>query len=190
MFDYNNIIKDENPDLRKICKDVKIPLEKEDIETLKQMSDYLKLGYEEDAREKYNIRPGVGIAAPQIDVLKRMFVLMAFDEKDVLYHFGVINPKIISESVEMCYLENGEGCLSVTDEHKGYIHRPKRIKAKFYCYDFEKDECFLVTEKFKGYISIVFQHEYDHLDGKLFFDHINKDNPFYVPENSGPIVFK
>ena len=45
-------------------------------------------------------------------------------------------------------------------------------------------------EVLKNYIAVVFQHEYDHLNGILFYDHINKDNPMYVPENSTPIKFK
>ena len=46
-----------------------------------------------------------------------------------------------------------------------------------------------VTLRLKGYIAIVFQHEYDHLLGTLFVDRINKENPFFIPENSKPIVF-
>ena len=57
-------------------------------------------------------------------------------------------------------------------------------------YDFEKNEFVLKTISFSGYLAVVFQHEYDHLNGILFYDHINKENPFFVPENSKPIKFE
>lgn len=190
MLCYNDIIKEENKDLRKKSADVKMPLSEEDINTLNQINDYLVKGYEDDAFKKYNIRPGVGLAAVQIGVLKKMFVILLIDEKGVEYHFGVINPKILSTSEELTYLSGGEGCLSVDRSVTGLIHRPKRIKVHFYCYDFEKKEGYEVTTKFKNYISIVFQHEYDHLSGILFIDKINKENPMFVPENSSPIVFE
>lgn len=190
MIDYNkDIIKEDNLDLRKKSVDVVLPLSKEDEETLLKMNEYLELGYDEKAVKKYNIRPGVGLAAPQIDVLKKMFVILAFDENEELHHYGVINPKIVSESIALTYLPGGEGCLSVDRTVKGYIHRPKKIKANCYIYDFETKEVFEATLKLKNYIAIVFQHEYDHLFGTLFVDRINKENPFYVPEESTPIKF-
>lgn len=191
MLNYNDIIKENNPDLRVKCEPVSIPLSKEDEETILLMNEYLVKGYEEDAEKKYNIRPGVGIAAPQIDVLKRFFVICAYDEAGVLYNFGVVNPKILSYSEELTYLPTGEGCLSVDRVASGLIHRAKRIKVQFDCYDFEDNtltpNC---TAKFKGYIAVVFQHEYDHLQGILFFDRINKEQPMFVPENSTPIKFE
>ena len=164
-------------------------LSKEDEKTLLDMNEYLINGYDDEFIKTHDIRPGVGIAAPQIDVLKKMFVILAYDEKDRLHHYGVINPKIISSSVEMCYLPTGEGCLSVDRPTKGLIHRHKRITANCYLYDFETGNVNKTTLKLKDYIAIVFQHEYDHLFGTLFVDRINKANPFYVPENSSKIVF-
>ena len=189
MLNYNCIIKEDHSDIRKFSEDVKLPLSKEDEDILLSMNEYLELGYDPEAVEKYDIRPGVGLAAPQINVLKNMFVICAYDEEDTLFHFGVINPKIISHSEELTYLPMGEGCLSVTEENKGLVHRAKRIKVKFDLYDFESKEITSVTAKFKNYIAIVFQHEYDHLFGKLFIDRINKENPMHVPLNSSPIVF-
>ena len=103
--------------------------------------------------------------------------------------YGVINPKIISHSEELTYLPGGEGCLSVDREVQGLIHRPKKITVEFDNYDFETGKISHIKLRLKGYISVVFQHENDHLYGKLFFDHINKDMPLYVPENSKPIRF-
>lgn len=190
MITYNDIIKEDNLDLRKKCEDVELPLSKEDEETLISMNEYLVNGYDEKLAKKYNIRPGVGLAAPQIDVLKKMFAICAYDEHGELYNFGVINPKIISESVALTYLPSGEGCLSVDRVVQGLIHRPKRIKVSTYIYDFDTKEVYSCELKLKDYIAVVFQHEFDHLSGKLFIDHINKDNPFFIPENSTPIKFE
>ena len=190
MLNYNCIIKEDHLDIRKTSEDVKLPLTNEDRNTLLDMYEYLINGYDEELAKKLNIRPGVGIAAPQIDVLKKMFVIVAYDEHDELHEYGVINPKIISHSEELTYLETGEGCLSVCDIHKGYIHRYKKIKVRSYIYDFLKGTFTQDVMELKGYLAVVFQHEYDHLFGTLFYDRINKENPFYIPNNSHPVKFK
>ena len=100
----------------------------------------------------------------------------------------MVNPKLVSYSDELTYLEGGEGCLSVTRETKGYIHRSKRVTVDTYLY--YEGKLKKVTLRLKGYLAIIFQHEFDHLNGVLFVDHINKENPFYVPSNSSPVVFK
>ena len=190
MIKYSDIIKEDNLDLRVKCSEVKLPLSKEDEETLLKMNEYLEAGYDDKLVKKYDIKPGVGLAAPQIDVLKRMFVILAFDENEELHHYGVINPKIISQSVAQTYLPSGEGCLSVDRNVEGLVHRAKKITVSSYIYDFESKEVFASQFKLKDYIAIVFQHEYDHLNGILFIDRINKENPFFVPENSTPIKFQ
>ncbi|MDD3171814.1 MAG: peptide deformylase [Bacilli bacterium] len=190
MLLYKDIIKEENLDLRKKSIPVELPISEEDLETLSKLDEYLWNSYDDEMLEKYNIRPGVGLAAPQIDVLKQMFVIIAYDEKGEFHHYCVINPKIISHSEELTYLEGGEGCLSVDREVKGLVHRPKKIKASVYLYDFETNEMTKTTLKLEGYLAVVFQHEYDHLYGKMFFDRINKENPFFIPENSHPVILK
>ncbi|MDD3171154.1 MAG: peptide deformylase [Bacilli bacterium] len=190
MLLYKDIIKEENLDLRKKSAPVELPISKDDLETLSKLDEYLWNSYDDEMLEKYNIRPGVGLAAPQIDVLKQMFVIIAYDEEGEFHHYCVINPKIISHSEELTYLEGGEGCLSVDREVKGLVHRPKKIKALVHLYDFETNELTKTTLKLEGYIAVVFQHEYDHLYGKLFFDRINKENPFFIPENSHPVILK
>lgn len=190
MLTYKDIVKDGANVLREKCVDVTIPFSNEDLKHLEDMDDYLANSYDEKLCKKYDIRPGVGIAAPQIGINKKMLCIMAYDEKGNFHHYAFVNPKIISYSVELTYLESGEGCLSVEDIHKGYIHRHKRVKVKSLMYDFEKNEFVLRTISFSGYLAVVFQHEYDHLNGILFYDHINKENPFFVPENSKPIKFE
>ena len=193
MFSYKDILKDESKGhdiLREKSVDVPLPLSDEDKEYLRAMNEYLRLGYDEEYTKRHDIRPGVGIAAPQIGVLKKMFVIMAYDENGNFHNYLIINPKIISHSEEKTYLESGEGCLSVETSHRGYIHRHKRIKATCYLYDIEKDTVESTTLSLKNYLAVIFQHEYDHLFGVLFFDHIDKFNPFYIPENSTPVKFE
>ena len=105
-------------------------------------------------------------------------------------HFSpLINPVLLSYSNELTYLKGGEGCLSVDRDVRGLIHRPKRISVRAQYYDVETGTLEEKVFKFEGYISVVFQHEFDHLKGILFVDRINKENPFFVPENSTPIKF-
>ena len=90
--------------------------------------------------------------------------------------YALYNPKIISNSVAKCYLAGGEGCLSVDKEIQGYVPRYSKIKVVGYNENDEK-----ITLTLTDLPSICFQHEIDHLNGIMFYDHINKENPFDVP---------
>lgn len=78
----------------------------------------------------------------------------------------------------MTYLDQGEGCLSVDRPVPGFVPRYERIKVK--AYDINGEE---VVLRLKGYVSIVFQHEMDHLNGIMFYDHIDKKNPYKLPDD-------
>jgi peptide deformylase len=144
--------------------------------------EYLINSQDPEIAQKYGLRPGIGLAAPQINVSKRMIAVHVTDENNKLYSYGLFNPKIISHSVEKCYLTTGEGCLSVDREVPGFVPRYARITVKGFSLDGEEVEI-----RLKGLPAIVFQHEIDHLNGIMFYDHINKDDPFKVPENAFPI---
>src|SRR5699024_2808967 len=101
------------------------------------------------------------------------------DSKDNLYSYQLINPKIISHSVQQAYLANGEGCLSVDREVEGYVVRYARITVK--AYDINGQE---VKLRLKGFPAIILQHEIDHLNGIMFYDHIDPKNPFHAPANA------
>jgi peptide deformylase len=189
MLTYNDIIKEEDTRLREKSKPVSLPLEEEDRLTLELMNEYLVNGYDEQIASACNIRPGVGLSAVQIGVLKRMIVILAYDEEDKLHHYGIINPKIIAHSEELTYLSSGEGCLSVDRPVEGLVHRSRRIKIRTHLYDFQTKTVIEEVLKLHDYLAVVFQHEYDHLNGILFIDRIDKFNPFYIPENSKPVVF-
>jgi len=113
------------------------------------------------------------LAAPQIGISKRMIAVHVTDERDRLYSYGLFNPKIISHSVEMTYLEDGEGCLSVDRDIPGHVPRYARITVE--AVDLEGNQ---IKLRLKGLPSICFQHEIDHLDGIMFYDRINKERPF------------
>ena len=183
MIMKENIIDDSNPLIRKKSEEVSFPLSKEDEKTINDLITYLDMSQDEELAEKYHLQPGVGIAAPQIGVLKKMFVIKAIDEKNRLHHYALINPKLISNSIAYCYLKNGEGCLSVPKSHQGFVKRYYKVKIKGYDYLTKKD----VVISAKEYIAIVLQHEYDHLFGILYYDHINKTNPF-EPINNAYVI--
>lgn len=189
MILMKDIIREGNPLLREKSVEVNLPLSKEDEDILISMIEYIDNSIDPEIAEKYELRAAVGIAAPQIGILKKMFVIYLTDEQGREHFYPLVNPKIVSYSDEQIYLPGGEGCLSVDREVTGLIHRARRITAKAHLYDPETRKLKEVVIKLKNYPALVFQHEYDHLFGKLFFDHINKENPFYVPVNSKPIHF-
>ena len=165
-------IVNNNPIMRLKSEPVPLPLSEEDKKTLDAMLEYLKLSQDEDYAAKHNIRSGVGIAAIQIGLLKRMFCIYYETEEGVV-QYQLVNPKIIEYSVKKCALQNGEGCLSVDNEHNGLSHRYYKIKMT--AYDALTNQDVVITAR--GFDAIVLQHEYDHLDGLFFYDRIDQNNP-------------
>lgn len=188
MILMNDIVREGAEVLKTKAQEVKLPLSVEDEQTLIKMNEYILNSIDPEISEKYGLRGACGLAANQINILKRMLVMRDYDENNQLHHYMMINPKIISYSDELTYLPGGEGCLSVDREVVGLVHRPRKVTVKTYLY--ENGEVKEVTLRLKDYIAIVFQHEYDHLNGILFVDRINKDFPLNVPENSTPVRFK
>lgn len=178
MITMKDIVREGNKILHQPTQEVKLPLSDEDKETLTCMMNFLKNSQDPYLSKKYNLRAGVGLSANQIGLNKRMFVAYFTDEEGHEHEYTLINPKIISHSISMIYLPQGEGCLSVDREIKGFVPRYERIKVKGF--NAEGKELIL---KFKGYSSIVIQHEIDHLDGIMFYERMNKENPFQLPEN-------
>ena len=180
MILRKDIILDTNPLLRKKSVDVPLPLSKEDEQLLDDMMEYLENSQDDVKSVELDIQPGVGLAAPQLGILKKMFVVLTSDEKGNLHKYALVNPQLVSHSVAKAYLSGGEGCLSIPEEHKGYVMRHQKVKMKAYDH-ISKQEVLL---NIKGYVAIVLQHEYDHLFGKVYYDHINKEDPFYIPEDA------
>ena len=169
--------------LHQKAKEVQLPLSEEKRNTILDMVQYLKDSQDEFFSKNDNIRPGVGIAAPQIGISERFFAIY-FQDNDKTYEYGLVNPVILSSSVKKAYLETGEGCLSVPQDVKGYVYRYFKVTMKAYDVVSQKE----VTLKLHGYPAIVFQHEYDHLDGVLYYERINKEDPFYEDPNAVKIA--
>ncbi|MFC2950256.1 peptide deformylase [Virgibacillus sediminis] len=182
MITMKDIVREGHPALTKVSQEVDIPLSHEDKALLEEMIQFLKNSQNEEVAAKYNLRAGVGIAAPQLGINKKLMAIHFEDENGKLYSYGLANPKIVSHSVGKAYLAGGEGCLSVDRQVEGYVPRHARITLK--ATDMDNNP---VNLRLKGYPSIVFQHEVDHLNGIMFYDHINKDDPFEVPDNARPI---
>src|SRR5690625_1466685 len=178
MITMDDIVREGDPILRQRAEAVDLPPTEEEISILNKMHQFLINSQDEEIAQKYNLRAGVGLAAPQIGISKRMFAVHFTDFHDKEYSYKLINPKIVSHSVDLTYLPNGEGCLSVDRDVPGIVPRYAKITVKATTIDGEE-----ITLRLKGYAAIVFQHEIDHLNGIMFYDHINKDNPFEIPDH-------
>ncbi|QQK76788.1 peptide deformylase [Salicibibacter cibarius] len=167
MITMKDIVREGNPVLREVSQSVNIPPSKEDRELLQKMLDFLINSQDPDIAEKYDLRPGSGLAAPQLGVPKRMFAMHVTDDRERLHSYGFFNPRIISHSMEETHLENGEGCLSVDREVEGIVPRYARLKLQARTLEDEE-----VVLRFRGLPAIVAQHEIDHLNGVMFYDRI------------------
>lgn len=171
-----DLVTDPNPILRKRLSKVEFPLSSELKESLRLMRQYVVESYDEELVEKFDLTPSVGIAANQIGIDARMCVVYIQDEDGEPYvDLTMINPVILSSSAELSFIESGEGCLSVPKRPEGYVYRARKIKLRYY--DIEGNQHIVELDDFE---SIAVQHEIDHLNGILYSDKINKDNPFEV----------
>lgn len=178
---YKDITKDSDPIIREISNDVPYPLQKDDKRILSQMIDYVRSSQNPEQAKKFNLRPAYGISAIQLGYPKKLIYVRIENEfGGKPEEFALVNPKIIWESENKSYLESGEGCLSVDREHKGYVLRHSQVKIRAIDNFTERE----VEIEAKGLTAIVLQHEMDHLLGILFYDRINKLNPFLVPKEA------
>ena len=184
LINNDTIIKDSDPLIRKPSEKVSLPLSKEDHELLMNMLQYVRDSIDPIKAQELNLRPAVGISAVQIGVLKQLVAVSIDYGEDGKSEYALVNPRIISHSVRNAYLKNGEGCLSVVNEHEGHVFRHARITVKA----FDAFKNCEVTFKVSGYEAIVLQHEIDHLSGHLFYDRIDTNNPW--KEDSEALVIE
>jgi len=119
----------------------------------------------DDMAETMYAAPGVGLAAPQIGVAKRIFVIDIASGDDAPSDLRVfINPEIVESTGEVC---SEEGCLSFPGIHEE-IDRAERVKVR--AQDAQGKPFELETD---GFLAIAIQHEHDHLEGKLMVDHLS-----------------
>lgn len=186
LIDMNDIIREGHPTLRETAAEVELPLSDEDIILGEKMMQFLKHSQDPVMAEKMGLRGGVGLAAPQLNISKRIIAVLvpnpedeegnppaeAYGLQEIMY-----NPKIVSHSVQQAALADGEGCLSVDRLVEGYVPRHSRITVEYFDKTGEKHKI-----KLKGYHSIVVQHEIDHLNGIMFYDRINIAEPFKIED--------
>ena len=186
LIDMDDIIREGNPTLRAVAEDVTFPLSAQEIILGEKMMQFLHHSQDPVMAEKLGLRGGVGLAAPQLDISKRIIAVLvpnpedadgnppkeAYSLQEVMY-----NPKVVAHSVQDAALGDGEGCLSVDRNVPGYVVRHARVTVEYFTKDGEKKRI-----KLKGYNSIVVQHEIDHTNGIMFYDRINPNNPFEIKE--------
>ena len=197
-----DIILDDHPTLHRRSLPVELPLSADDYNLMLNLKAYVKntqqVQNEYLIQEKLRVeklhkqgktdaqintdnmpRAAIGIAAPQVNISKRMFYIclpLSDDEEgSKFFELGIVNPVIYKQSLQLAYLETCEGCLSVDKIFiQGHTLRSNVIWIKGYDV-FAKKEIHLKKE---GMEAIVFQHEYDHINGTLFVDKINPQEPF------------
>lgn len=149
-----NIVKEGDAVLQKKCR----PVEKFD-EKLAQMLD--------DMTDTLRKAGGVGLAAPQVGILRRAFIMILEEDGDVI---EAVNPEIVKTSGKV---RDVEGCLSVPNQW-GYVTRPKTVVLRAYNRKGEQYEL-----KLKDLGARCACHENDHLDGHLFLEKVEE---FVKPE--------
>ena len=172
MLRTRDILDEKNKILHQKSEEVTFPLSSEDRKTIDEMIEYLTNSQIEELAKKYDLRPGMGMAAVQLGIPKR-YLTIVYEVENGFETYVVINPKIVSNSAEMIYVEDGEGCLSVNRPVDGIVPRYARVTVE--AYDMEGRK---VHIRAREELAICFQHEIDHLNGILFIDHIDKKNPF------------
>ena len=147
-----------------VLKTVADPVKQVDDEIRKLMDDMLETMYD---------APGIGLAAPQIGVLKRVIVMdcakreATEDEPEVPPNpIFIANPEIVWASEETSEYE--EGCLSIPEYFEN-VTRPAEVKVRYLDRDGESQEL-----DCSGILATCMQHEIDHLNGVLFIDHISR----------------
>ena len=139
--------------LRKKCE----PLEKVDVDTKKLMDDMLETMY---------AAPGIGLAAVQIGILKRVVVIDVSKVEEERKPLFLVNPEIIHQSKNTSIYE--EGCLSLPGQF-AEIERPAECIVKYIDYNGKEKEL-----KSDGLLATCIQHEVDNLNGILFIDYLSK----------------
>lgn len=173
MIRTKDILDEKDKHLRAKNIDVEFPLDKDTKKLINDMLEHLYYSQIEEYSEKYDLRPGMGLAAPQLGINKNFFVVCHEETENNFKNYILINPKMVSHSEELIYASEGEGCLSVNRDVEGIV--PRYARVTFTGYDLDGKE---IKYRAREELSIAFQHEMDHLNGILFVDHIDPKNPY------------
>jgi peptide deformylase len=121
----------------------------------------------EDMFETMYAAPGIGLAGPQIGLMKRVVVIdLADEENPDSGKIAMINPEIVGMSEETAISE--EGCLSIPEMYYE-VERPAGVTVKYTTPEGEE-----VTREASGRLAVCMQHEIDHLDGVLYIDYLSR----------------
>ena len=142
-----------DPILRKTA----LPVERIDAELRRLLDDMLETMYR---------APGVGLAAPQVGLSLRLFVMDAARDQEPAAPRAFLNPEILASGGEARVYE--EGCLSIPEMFAD-VERPAAIVLRYLSQDGEMRE-----ERLEGHAATIAQHEIDHLNGVLFIDHLSR----------------
>ena len=112
MFKKLNILDESDKILRKTSVDAKLPLSQEYKDLIERMITELTYSQIEEYEKKYDLRPGMGLAFPQLGINERIIVIVHEYEDGKFQNYVFVNPKIVSSSNEIIAAEAGEGCLS------------------------------------------------------------------------------
>ncbi|WP_309092365.1 peptide deformylase [Phenylobacterium sp.] len=140
-----------------VLKQVSQPVAAVDDELRALMDDMLETMY---------AAPGIGLAAIQIGVPKRVIVMDLSGQGEEKQPRYFVNPEITWKSEETAPYE--EGCLSIP-EYYDEVERPARVKLRYLNYQGEQ-----IEEEADGLYAVCIQHEMDHLEGVLFIDHLSR----------------
>ena len=136
------------------------------VEGMERADDYETLRRRMLATVQDPENTGVGIAAPQVGILRRMIAVQRFDKPGEPFEI-YLNPKTVEYSAETA--PGREGCLSIPDR-SGEVKRAQRITLRY------RDEQFAERlERISGFTAVIFQHEIDHLDGILYTDRMERE---------------
>ncbi len=173
MLKMKDILDEKDKRLHEVSKDVTFPISDEDKKLVKDMIEFLTDSQIEELAEKYDLRPGMGLAAIQLGIPKRFFVVVHEYDEGQFDNYVIFNPKLVSNSEEIIYVGDGEGCLSVNREVAGIVPRYARVTVEGY--DENGNQ---IRIRAREELAIAFQHELDHLDGILFTDKIDPKDPY------------
>ncbi|MDR0199379.1 MAG: peptide deformylase [Streptococcaceae bacterium] len=190
LITMEDIVREGNQTLRTVADDVPVPLTDEDKALGLKMLEFLHNSQDEKIAEELGLRGGVGLAANQLDIAKRIIAVLVpnppekDDDGEILtedtgYALEAVlfNAKIIRESTQEAALEGGEGCLSVDREVPGFVVRHARVTVAYTDLHGQAQEL-----RLRGFSSMCVQHEIDHTNGIMFYDHINPDDPWAIKE--------
>ena len=173
MLLMKDILDEKEKCLHEKSHEVTFPLSKEQKKTVKDIIEFLTHSQIPELSEKYDLRPGMGLTPVQLGIMERYIVIVHEYDDGKFDNYVVFNPKLVSNSEEIIYVGEGEGCLSVNRDVEGIVPRYARITIEGFDEDGNK-----IRIRAREELAVAFQHELDHLEGILFTDKIDKKNPY------------